>query len=232
MKFTIASLGACALLAGAMPATAQQPAEPAPQAPAASSEQAPSAMAQALDGFHVAILEDSDGGMASVQNDQGENALVVFLEPAAAEAAQQNPAVADMSVAPVPLMLLLSAWNGPIAFEGSPQAIEQANDLMPDMQGSFGAPTFFVLTDGNETQIDNGQGPITPVLLSYADADEMASKLQEQGVEESSISIMPIEFGSVLQELNTMPQDFGYRVFTHPGTVELIQAQQPGDTAQ
>lgn len=224
LRTTVTSLGLFALGAIGVTATAQQagqaePVEPAPQAQV----QVPTAIEQALGGFHVAVLKNAEGGVVTVQNQQGDNAVVAFLEPAAAEEAQENAAIADLTVSALPLLSMLASWNGPVVFEGSTSAIGHASTLQPEVE-AFGAPVFFVLADGNETQVDAGTGPITPILLSFEDASEMASQITEQGVEAEKIEIVPIEFGAVLKELSVMEQDQGYRVFTHPDTVSLIQA--------
>lgn len=220
------SIMTCAGLAafGAMglAATAQQ----APQAePAQQQQQIPPAIVGALGGLHVAVLQDAEGGVVTVQNPQGENAVVLFLEPGAAEEAMQNPAIADMSVATIPLLQMMGSWQGPVVFEASSEEISYANGLNAD-DADYGAPVFFVLIDGKEAQIEAGAGPITPILLSSGDAADMAAQVSAQGVEASNVEVMPIEFGAVISQLASMQQDQGYRVFTHPDTAALIQSAQ------
>ena len=226
MKSLLVPFGMAILFALPLPAAARQSAETAnpPQAetetPAAALSEA---MANSLADVYVIVLEDGEGGMGSLRNEQGETALVVFLEPAAADEAMETPALSDMGVAAVPLTSMLEFWEGPLVFRGSEAAAVRAAELAAGDQ-TFAAPAFMVLTDGQETQIDMGDGPITPVMLNHDDANMMADQIAAQGIEAASIDIVPIEFGTIVGELQTMQADEGYRVFTHPGTVELIRS--------
>lgn len=224
MKTFLVSIGlaTCAAL-GAPVAMAQgETAEP----PAATTP-APgtAAVEQALDGFHVIVLQDGEGGIASARNEGGEDAILAFINPEAAEAASKDAALNGMTAATLPLMAVLSNWEGAVIFESSPQERQNAASLGAD-GAEFLAPTFFVTTEGQETQVQSGGEVMTPVLLSYDDAVEMTSRLKRDGVEEADIAIVPIELSRVLQEIMTLETDRGYRVFTHPGTVELINAMQ------
>ena len=222
LKSIMTCAGLTALGAIGLAASAQQ----APQAaPAQQQQQIPPAIAGALGGLHVAVLEDEEGGVVTVQNQQGENAVVLFLEPGAAEEAKQNPAIAEMSVTTIPLLQMMGTWGGPVVFEASSEEISYANGLNADDE-DYGAPAYFVLIDGKEAQIQAGAGPITPILLSSSDASDMAAQVTAQGVEAEKVEVMPIEFGAVISQLASMQQDQGYRVFTHPDTAALIQSAQ------
>ncbi|MEE2879526.1 MAG: hypothetical protein VX593_11020 [Pseudomonadota bacterium] len=233
IRSIIVSASALIAAAGA-PSFAQQPVDTA-EAQAAAPAQAPLAIQKALSGLHVAVLQNSEGGVVTVQNENGDNALVAFLEPAAATEAQENAAIADMTVSTLPLLSMFATWQGPVVFEGSASARDHANQLEQEVEQGFGAPAFFVLADGVETQVDAGAGPITPILLSYDDATKMATQVREQATDAQTVEIVPIEFGAILKELSVMEEDLGYRVFTHPDTVALIQsaeAQREGASQQ
>jgi len=225
LKSIMACAGLTCIGAAGLAATAQQAPQntPAPQ----QKQQIPPAIAGALGGLHVAVLENEEGGVVTVQNPQGENAVVLFLEPGAAEEARQNSAIADMKVATIPLLQMMGSWDGPVVFEASSEEIDYANGLNAD-DADYGAPVFFVLIDGQETHIQAGAGPITPILLSSDEATDMVAQVTEQGIEAEKVEVMPIEFGTVISQLASMPQDQGYRVFTHPDTAALIQSAQSG----
>ena len=226
MKSLVASAGLAALALASPVGAAQETAPPAaPQQPPQSAE-APAALAKAVDGLHLVVLEDQEGGMASIQNEQGQSALIAFLQPAAAEAARQNPAITNMSISTVPVLPLLQAWEGPIVFEGGAAEVEQANTLSTE-EHDFMAPVFMVLVDGKETQINTQVGPVTPILLSHEDAQGMVANLEQQDLGAGNITVQPLEFGAVLQQLNALEEDAGYRFFTHPETVALLQPAQP-----
>lgn len=233
MKSLFTPIGLAALFALQMPSEAQpaQIAEEqgAPDASATLTEAASTALAD----VYILVLEDGEGGMASLTNEQGQTALVVFLDPEAATEAQQTESLADMSVAAVPVTSVLENWQGPIVFQGSDAAVANADAQSPTDR-AFVGPAFMVLTDGQETQIDMGAGPITPVLLNFEDASDIAAQVSAQGIEASTIDVVPIEFGTVINELSSMETDDGYRVFTHPGTVKFIRdiESQQGDEGQ
>ncbi|WP_300381555.1 hypothetical protein [Henriciella sp.] len=235
MKPVLASAGLAALALAVPYAIAQEAAAPTQETAQPQAAGQPSTtIVNALNGLHVIVLEDQQGGMASIRNEQGDDSLIAFLRPAAAEAARQEPAVSNMTPGTVPLLALLTAWDGPVMFEGGAEEVEQANALDESGEG-FGAPVFFVTADGKETQIDTGNGPATPILLSYQDAQGMASNLKQQGFDAETIEIVPLEFGSVLQQLNATSNGGSYKVFTHPETVEMIQsaaAQADGAASQ
>lgn len=227
MKSIIASAGFATLALAVPHAVAQQASPPTQEAaPAQPAAQPSETIINALSNLHVIVLEDQQGGMASIQNEQGDDALIAFLRPAAAEAARQEPAINNMTLGTVPLLALLTAWEGPVMFESGAEEIEQANAMDESGEG-FGAPVFFVTADGQVTVINTESGSTTPIMTSYADAQSMVSNLTQQGFEAEKIEIVPIEFGSLLQQLNTGEATGNYRVFTHPETVAMIQSVAP-----
>lgn len=225
MKLSAITTGLVAGLALGQAGMAQQASAPA-QAPAAETQQAPSPVALALQGLHVAVLKNEAGGLASVQDKQGNDAVLTFLDPAAARAAKADAGDASMTVTTLPLAVIFDGWDGPVLFEGSQDEVAHAKELKPDVQ-TFVAPVYFVMSGGGETQMNTPDGPITPILLSYEDAAGMASRLQEQGEDASTIEIVPLEMMGVLQQLSALEDNTHYRFFTHPETVAFIQAQQP-----
>lgn len=221
MKYATRSLlSAAALLVSGPVALAQG--ETAAAEPAAEAEQQVSPMASALAGFHIAVLQDGEGGVASVENDAGDAAVIAFLVPEAAETAKTE-SQGDMQVGVIPLGVIMQNWNGPVVFESGQNEIAKATELAPEAEG-FAAPVFFVTTDGKETRMKTPDGYVTPILTSYDDATQMASKLEEQGMDESTISIIPIELAAVLQQIDQADAPTSYRVFTHPETVTLLEA--------
>ena len=225
MKPVLVSLGLAAGLAFSPLALAQAPATPAPAQPQQPQAPAPSTLQTSLAGLYVAVLQDAEGGVASVQNEAGENAVMVFLSPKAAETAKADMEGADMSVQVLPIMAILAQWNGPVAFESSAAEVENAKALAPEAE-SFMAPAYFITTEGNEIQIQTQGGQvITPILLSKAQADNMTTELEAQGLDASTVEIVPIEFTTVLNQIAAMETDVGYRLFSHPGTAEMIQSQ-------
>ena len=228
MKLPRLAIGLCASLTLGLSAAAQQ--QSAPTSPEAGSTpqqadqaQAAAAVQNALGGVHVAVLQNPDGGIVAVQNQQGENALLAFLEPSAAQAVQAQSEDQQLTVSALPLLQVLSTWKGPLLFEGSNASIEQAQALKPEAEG-FNAPVYVVLADGQETQITTEAGAMTPILLNYSDAEDMKSRVEQSVDAEMTVEVVPVEFGAVLLELVNMQQDKGYRVFTHPDTIQLIQA--------
>ncbi|MEQ9316973.1 MAG: hypothetical protein RLN72_14045 [Henriciella sp.] len=191
-------------------------------APAAD-KASPSAIEFAIAGFHVNILENGEGGAVSVAGEDGQSALLAFLTPAAGEAALGAIEDETISVVPAPLGLIMQKWDGPIVFESSSAEIEHAKALT-DEQVNFLAPAFFVTTDGKETRIKTPEGLLVPILLSYDDAESMVTRLAETGADESTIEIVPIEFASVLKQISSPEAPIGYRIYTHPGTIESIDA--------
>lgn len=226
MKTILASLGLATGLAISPLAIAQEAATPAPAQPEQPAEApAPTAFQKALAGLYVTVLQDAEGGVASVQNEAEESAILVFLTPEAAQAAKTDMDGADMSAQVVPMMAVLAQWNGPIAFEGSASEIEQAKTLAPEAEG-FTAPAYFVTSEGQEIQIQTQTGEaITPILLSHDQAVAMTKQLESQGLDGSKVEIVPMEFAAVLDQMVGMKQDLGYRLLTHPGTAAVIQAQ-------
>ncbi len=222
MKRALTSL-IIAAAASTAPAVAQNDTAPSTSAQA----EAPAPIIVALGGFHVMVLKDDEGGVASVRNDAGDDAVLAFLEPSAATAAKTEE-TGDMEIEAAPLLAIMTSWKGPILFEGGEGEIASAGELVPESEG-FLAPVFFVTTDGQETRINTPQGPVTPILPSYEDAVGMAGKLEEEGVDASSIKIVPIEFASVLQQINSLDNDLGYRIFSHPETVAFIEANAPAN---
>ncbi|MGB3625517.1 MAG: hypothetical protein WA989_06810 [Henriciella sp.] len=190
------------------------------------SQASPSAIEFALAGFHINILENSDGGAVSVTGPEGQTALMAFIDPAAGEAALAAVEDQEVSVAPVPLAMIMQNWDGPIVFESSQAEIDSAASLVEE-DVTFLAPVFFVTTDGKETRMKTPEGMIVPILPSFADAETMAARLAENGIEESKIDIVPIELAAVLQQISTPEAPVGYRVYTHPGTVDKIEAAAP-----
>lgn len=191
---------------------------------APSADQAsPSALQFAMAGFHVNVLENGEGGAVSIAGEDGQSALLAFLTPSAGEAALGAIEDETIAVVPAPLELIMQKWSGPIVFESSGAEIEHAEDLA-DEQVNFLAPAFFVTTDGNETRIKTPEGLIVPILLSYADAESMVTRLTESGADESTIKIIPIEFASVLKQISSPEAPVGYRIYTHPETIETIDA--------
>ncbi|MEM5517725.1 hypothetical protein WNY37_12270 [Henriciella sp. AS95] len=222
MRLTVSALAVAAMVAVGPVATAQNGAA----TPKTASEKplAPAAMSEALAGFHVAILRDDGGGIASVGNGSGQAAVVTFLEPAAAEKAQAALEGETMSVDVVPLAAIMNSWAGPVVFEASAAEVAKAKEVGPEGV-EFVAPVFFVTTDGKETMMKTPTGDVTPILPSYQNATQLAKKLADEGIDESTIEIVPIELAAVLRQISTVESESHYRVFTHPETVAMIEAK-------
>ena len=222
MKLSVSTLAVAALVAMAPVAVAQNGAA----APKSASEKpvAPAAMAEALAGFHVAILRDDEGGIASVGNGSGQAAVVSFLEPEAAKKAQASLDSEAMLVDVVPLAAIMNSWAGPVVFETGADEIEKAKELGPE-GAEYLAPVFFVTTEGKETMMKTPTGDVTPILPSYRNATQMVDKLAAQGIDEDTIEIVPIELADVLRQISTVDSNSHYRVFTHPETVAMIEAK-------
>ncbi|WP_084400017.1 hypothetical protein [Henriciella aquimarina] len=225
MKTALASLSLAIISGLAAPAYAQGSETPAPAAPPAAEPSTPSPMQMALSGFQVVVLMDSDGRAVSRKTEQGQNGLMVFLEPSAAQAALQNQEIADARPGAIPLVNVLGGWNGPVLFEGAADDRTKAASLSPEV-GEFAAPAFFVTANDNEAQVQMNGEAVTPILLSYDDAEDLAKRLAGQGMPEEAVEVVPIEVAGVLQQLSTLESDRGYRIFTHPDTVAFIQSIQ------
>lgn len=183
----------------------------------------PTALEFALTGFHVNILQNSKGGTVSVAGPAGEPALVAFLEPAAARKALGEIEDKDVSVSPASLGVIMQSWKGPIIFEGAENEVESAKEIAGE-GAEFLAPVFFVTSDDLETRIKTPEGMVVPILTSHADAEAMASKLEDTGVDAATIKVVPIEFAAVLKQISSPEAPAGYRIYTHPGTIGAMQA--------
>lgn len=218
---------AAAFAVGAPLAQAQEAAQPQ-RAQAA----APNPMIIALQGLQVAVLANPDGGIASVQSEEGDPAIVVFLTPGAAQAQLAPLEDQSMKIRIVDLGRLLRDWKGAIIFQGSQAEIANARELTPEV-GDFMAPVFFVTSGSLEVQLQTAEGPVTPVMTSYSDAQALSEKLAESDETASDpVNIIPIEFATFLQAIEDHGQDVGYRFFTHPETVIAINQSQRAAAAQ
>lgn len=228
-----------AALAVALPAAlAQTPA--APQQPAAQSAdpQQQAAPAQqvdpllaALQGLQVAILENGQGGVASVESEAGDKAIIAFLTPQAAEVQRQNTDDDQMMVSIIDMPTVLANWNGAVIFRTSAEEVAKAKELDPDTP-TYLAPVFFVMNGDMEAAMQTRQGVITPILTSYSDAESMAQKLQASDAVTEAVEIVPIEFAALLQAISEQETDTGYRVFTHPMTIAVINRMREQEAGQ
>ena len=112
------------------PAPAQQTAPPPAQgeaAPAQPQQRAIHPMLAALQGMQVAVLQNSEGGVASVQSQSGTQAIVVFMTPAAAEAELQSVEEDDMRVGIVDLASILVDAGHIMAEIGETDAGDQSD---------------------------------------------------------------------------------------------------------
>lgn len=217
---------ACPAALAQSPAPAQQTAPPPAQgeaAPAQPQQRAIHPMLAALQGMQVAVLQNSEGGVASVQSQSGTKAIVVFMTPAAAEAELQSVEDDDMRVGIVDLASILAGWDGAVIFRSSPQEIQNAEMLDPETE-DFMAPVFLVMSGEMEAQLQTENGRITPILTGYANAEQLAANLGNSDAASDEIKIVPIELATLLQAIKEYGQDAGYRFFSHPETVAAIQA--------
>ena len=238
LAMTGAALAVALHTAGAQTATAPQQAVPqtdAPQPQAAQAQQAADPLLASLSGLQVAILENGEGGVASVQSQSGQPAILAFITPQAAEAERQKADDDAMMVSIIDLPSVLGNWNGAVIFSSSPEEVENAKTLAPDTE-DFLAPVFFVMNGDVEAAIQTRQGVVTPILTSYSDAEGMANKLKASGNADGTVEIVPIEMATLLQAIGEQEADTGYRFFTHPQTIALInqmreqqQEQQQGE---
>ncbi|WP_018147402.1 hypothetical protein [Henriciella marina] len=181
-------------------------------------------MIAALQGLYVAILQNDEGGIASIQPENGDPAIIAFMTPQTAETQRAKPEYADLQVRVVDLAAILRGQNGAVTFQASAQEIANAHALDPEAV-DFMAPVFFVTSDNMEVQLETPNGPITPVLTSYSDAETLAQKLIDSGDASEAVKIIPVEFASMLQGIGELEGDAGYRFFTHPQMVAAINSQ-------
>lgn len=225
-----------AALAVALPGAFAQT-TPAPQAPAtqpAPAQQQPAAQSDpllaALQGLQVAILENGQGGVASVESQTGEKAIFAFVTPQVADQERQSSGDEQMMVTIIDLPSLLVNWDGAVVFKTSAEEVAHANELDP-APGSYLSPVFFVMNGDEEAALQTQQGIITPILTSYDDAQSMAQQLESSANKQGDVEIVPIEFATLLQAISEQDADTGYRFFSHPDTVaairQLRQQQQP-----
>ena len=204
-------------------------AEPSPppaeaEVPEQPPEQPINPMIAALQGLYVAILQNDEGGIASIQPENGDPALIAFMTPQTAEGQRAKPEYADLQVRIVDLAAILRGQDGSVTFQGSAQEIANAHALDPEAV-DFMAPVFFVTSGNMEVQLQTPNGPITPVLTSYSDAETLAQKLIDSGDASEEVQIIPVEFASMLQGIGELEGDAGYRFFTHPQMVAAINSQ-------
>lgn len=237
MHRILATTGAA--LAVALPAAFAQT-QAAPQRPATQSEvpqQQPAPAQQvdpllaALQGLQVAILENGQGGVASVESEAGEKAIIAFMTPQAAEIQRQNTDDDQMMVSIIDMPTVLANWNGAVIFRTSAEEVAKAKELDPATQ-NYLSPVFFVMNGDIEAAMQTRQGVITPILTSYSDAESMAQKLEDSGAAAEAVEIVPIEFAALLQAISEQETDTGYRVFTHPTTIAVINEMRAQEAAK
>jgi hypothetical protein len=176
--------------------------------------------------LHVSILQAEDGGVVLAQGQNGDSALMVFITPQVAETERQRANDETLQVGIIDLATVFANWDGAIIFRSSPEEVAKAHELDAE-SGQFLAPVFFVMAGDVEARIATEQGPITPILTAYSDAESLAAQLSNSDEE---IEIVPIELAALLRALQVDGAVGGYQFFTHPQTVSVINAR-PAETS-